>query len=344
MMRFLNRLRLQWRQQAEERGTAFITTLFIVTLMAVLSVELVESSRFAIHRSINSDQRDQAYWYAMGAREYALSSLQRSGAPARPAMSPQEVWVQGERTFSLDNGELIGRVRDQNNCINLNAFVQNRRVEDDAIAVSLDAEATRTMFTHVAEHLGLSPNTVEPLKAQIIDWIDADTRPEPGGAEDVTYRQMVPAYRAANQPFVEKAELLALPSMTPDIYRLIADWVCVFPIDRQPPININTLQPEQAILLSAMTDLTLRRIDAEDILIDRPIQGFETLDVFYDRALARNGELGDRLIGTTTLRSQWFEIDVRVDLGNMPFTYNELITMAPNGRLTRVTHRFGAIQ
>ena len=60
--------------------------------------------------------------------------------------------------------------------------------------------------------------------------------------------------------------------------------------------------------------------------------------------MSRNDNLGDILIGTTTLRSQWFRVDVAVSMGDMPFTYQEIIQMAPNGRLTRVTHRFGAIQ
>ena len=60
--------------------------------------------------------------------------------------------------------------------------------------------------------------------------------------------------------------MLALPAMTPEVFDLLEDWVCALPIRHQPPLNINTLKPDQAILLSALTDRQLRLADAEDLI------------------------------------------------------------------------------
>ena len=47
----------------------------------------------------------------------------------------------------------------------------------------------------------------------IADWIDADTQPINGGAEDSVYAAQTPPYRAANTFITSPSELLALPGV-----------------------------------------------------------------------------------------------------------------------------------
>ncbi len=61
------------------------------------------------------------------------------------------------------------------------------------------------------------PGMTEALAAAIVDWRDADSEPQPYGAEDETYSRKKPPYRAKNAPFDSIEELLLVEGMTEDI-------------------------------------------------------------------------------------------------------------------------------
>lgn len=328
-----------------QQGTAFVSALLIVTLMASLAVTLIDQSMYSLLRTSHMDQRDQAYWYAYGARDFSESVLLRSGDPARPAMRPSEPWVAGPRIFPIDNGQMSGHIRDGNNCFNLNAFVTSGPLDErSSLRPGLTSEETREGFTHIAEWLGIPPREIELMKAQIIDWIDPGTQPEPGGAEDQEYRRVSRPRRAANQPFVEVEELRALPVVTPEIFAAIRPWVCVRPTHRQPPFNINTMQLEQAPLLMAMTGGRLSVGDAETLLLRRPAQGYETAQEFFEEPVLARHELSSSLLQGVTVRSEWFDIEIDVELMQTRFYWSETITMSDAGQISHVTRRYGAVR
>lgn len=326
-----------------EEGTALLTALLMTALMAVVAVELVDQTRFAMFRTGNAERRDQAYWYAMGARDFSESVLLRSGAPSREVMRPGEPWLGGPQTFPIEGGVLTGHVRDGNNCVNLNALTGDGPNEGED-QPALTADEARAMFSIVLERTGIPPGVIEPLKAQIVDWTDANTYREPGGAEDEIYARFDPPLRAANQPMTELEELLVLPAMTSELFAAIRPLLCVRPVAGQPPLNVNTLRLDQAVLLTALFKGRLSVGEAEAILLQRPSRGYESVSDFFDHPLIAALQPDPVLHEAVTLRTRWFDIDVGVHLGETVFWLSETVELDRGGRLVRHYQRFGAIQ
>lgn len=335
-----------WRHRRfvrREEGTALLPALLVTALMAVVAVELVDQTRFAMMRTGNAERRDQAYWYALGARDYSESVILRAGTPDGEIMRPAEPWLAGPRTFEIEGGMLSGHVRDGNNCLNLNALAGPApgSAEDHPVLKSQDM---RAMFSVLLERAGIAPGVTEPLKAQIVDWTDADSYREPGGAEDQTYARFEPALRAANQPMSELEELLVLPVMTADLFAAVRPVLCVRPVSSQPPLNVNTLRLDQAVLLSALFEGRLSVGEAETVLLQRPPDGYESVAEFFAHPLIAALQPDPSLQEAVTLRTRWFEIDVAVQLAETRFALSELVELDQAGRLVRHHQRFGALQ
>ena len=330
----------------KERGTALISALLTVALMSALAVELVDATRFSLARSTNIAERDQAFWHARGAREFAEQRLSASVSGPDAIMRPSDPWVAlGAQRFEIEGGALVGRVSDGNNCFNINTLVPDASAaEDDPSA--LTAAESRRSFTALMDALAIPSGVSAGLRAQIIDWIDADARPELGGAEDGDYARFSPPYRAANQRFTELEELLALPVTTPALFATLQPWLCVRPEAVRQPVNVNTLRLDQAPLLVAALQGGLTLADAETVLFRRPANGYEDAqELWSDPLMARLAETdgSTALREALTLRSRWFEIDVEVRLGAARFSLETLAVMDDQGRLQRRAQRFGSI-
>jgi len=330
----------------KERGTALISALLTVALMSALAVELVDATRFSLARSTNIAERDQAYWHARGAREFAEQLLSASVAGPDAIMRPTDPWVVVPAQRSeIEGGELVGRVSDGNNCFNINTLAPDpSAAEDDPSA--LTADEARRGFTALMDALGVPSGVSARLRAEIIDWIDADTRPELGGAEDSEYGRFSPAYRAANQRFTELEELLALPVITPALFATLEPWLCARPEAVRLPVNVNTLRLDQAPLLAAALQGGLTPSDAETVLFRRPVNGYESEEELWsDPLMARlaDSDGSAALREALSFRSRWFEIDVEVRLGAARFSLETLAVMDDEGRLQRRGQRFGSI-
>ena len=326
------------RKPDMERGAALVAALMLVALMAAVSVQLLDLSRFAVFRTANASDRAEAYWSALGAREFAEGIVLAS---AREEVLRSDLpWLRGAQVFPSERGAITGRVRDGNNCLNLNALAVAGNGED-AVSNAADVERARSMYDQLMRAIQAPPGAAQRLKAQIIDWIDADTRPEPGGAEDETYQRYTPPYRAANQRFSELEELLALPEMTPEFYAALSPWLCVRPAGAQPELNVNTLRIDQAPLLAAVFDGRLSPADAEAVLFRRPPGGYDAVEDFWADPLIARIELEGPEREAITVTSRWFEMSVEVELGDGRFTLSQLAELTDGGALYRHHQRFG---
>lgn len=319
----------------EKTGTALITSLLITAIMASVAVGLSQGLFFAIDRSGNIADRDQAYWYALGARDFAesalLRSLPRNGEPMRPG----DAWVQGPRQFEIENGALIGEVRDAQNCFNLNSLVQAAPRGGTG-----DAEAAER-FIALMEVLNIPSGDAQAITAQATDWIDSDNQPGARGAEDSQYAARTLPHRAANTLFVEREELLALPAVSRSYYAVLAPYVCALPTSDAVMLNLNTLRPEQAPLLAAALEDRLPLSDAALIISRRPTTGFQTVADFWADPLFAEMDWPAEERPSFTLSTQYFEIFVDVLQGETVYRLSETVEIVSGSRLVRHGQRFG---
>jgi general secretion pathway protein K len=156
-----------------------------------------------------------------------------------------EPWAQ-EQMFPTDYGAIGGRIEDAEGRFNVNSLAgtqgggkpggQQEGQQDGQQGGQLATEYTvaQEHFIRLLRSLPLQePLPLEEAQAlteSIADWIDGDDEVSNlGGAESQYYAETDPPGRPANRPLASPSELMLVKGMTPEIYRLLAPLITVWP-------------------------------------------------------------------------------------------------------------------
>ena len=77
------------------------------------------------------------------------------------------------------------------------------------------------------------------IAAAASDWIDSDTAPIDGGAEDSAYTGGKLGYRPPNALMTDPSELRAVSGVTRLDYEKLRPWLCALPIAEPAKINVD---------------------------------------------------------------------------------------------------------
>ena len=324
--------------QDREKGTALITAILLVTLMATLAVALVDVSRFGIFRTANVNARDQAYWYALGARDYA-ESLLGEGIGQTDFLPSDTPWLDTPQTFPIEGGVIVIRVADFNNCFNPNTLFQSVGAGEMRLNIR-EFNKLQTLLNA----LNLDPTESEAFVSQLLDWMDPDGFTRAMGAEDDVYSGLPTPYLTANQRLIEAENVLALRMMTPEFYHQLEPWICPQSRVLGHALNINTLRLDQVPLLYAWFEGDLSYSDAEALLFRRPSLGYEDVDAFWEDPSLQALEIDPALRNHITLSTKIFEVEVSVALNESQFHLREVVEVSGPNQLRRLSQRFGAFE
>ena len=253
----------------KESGTVLLTTLLIMTVMAAITLALMEDIQLAVKRSINVQAYSQADWQADGAEDFVLSYLKADFAALAPEAKAAFLQSRTPLVLPTPDGEITLTLKDASQCFNLNALVQETGEQNGNAALE---------FGQLGELLGLPPNQATALASALIDWQDADQRQSTGGAEDGTYLRKDPPYRTADTALRSPEELRALHGMDEDLWELFRPFVCTGGAGILPKVNVNSLTEERIIILASALSGTVSGYEAmpaaQAILRDRPLTGY----------------------------------------------------------------------
>ena len=192
----------------------------------------------------------------------------------------------------VDNGSLTGRIDDEQGKFNLNNMVTYGRAN----------LAQVTNFRHLLSILALPPSLADAL----VDWIDADSEPQPGdGAEDAYYLSLQPPYLPANRPLPDVAELALVRGFDDKVRERLRPFVTALP--RFTPVNANTASPE--VLAAVVPGMSLDA--ARALVAQRERAYFRSFSDFFF-------QLPPGLIVPTeniSVSSNYFMATMRVTLG-----------------------------
>jgi len=253
----------------KESGTVLLTTLLIMTVMAAITLALMEDIQLAVKRTINVQAYSQADWQADGAEDFVLSYLKADFAALAPEAKAAFLQSRTPLVLPTPDGEITLTLKDASQCFNLNALVQETGEQNGNAALE---------FGQLGELLGLPPNQATALASALIDWQDADQRQSTGGAEDGTYLRKDPPYRTADTALRSPEELRALHGMDEDLWELFRPFVCTGGAGILPKVNVNSLTEERIIILASALSGTVSGYEAmpaaQAILRDRPLTGY----------------------------------------------------------------------
>lgn len=311
---------------SRERGVALVVILLVVAIISVLATEMVGRLQLNIARTVNIKDNNQAYWYAIGAEQFAQKSLGELKTLSPDNMNLSQPWAQVFE-YPIDGGGIQAELIDLQACFNLNTLGPIKLEEDPPpppppppevdspnAAPKNPAEAFYNLLKKSNDNI--DSYTAETLRDSLTDWLDADGNITGLGAEDADYESLTIPYVAANALMTNKSELRLIKGIEPSILRNILPFVCVIPDQEfnSLQLNINTITEENAAILAAMLNLDVE--DASRIIGSRPEEGFEnTNDFFTEPEIVA--------LNLTPQQKEWFTIKTNYFMLRIKTRYNE---------------------
>jgi general secretion pathway protein K len=289
----------------KERGAALLSVLLLVAVMAVIAAIMLDRLHLATRLAGNGQAMTQARLYATSAETLAMARIKAMVDTSQERTVDRGGLLGREFPLPLARGTVMARVDDAGNCFNLNSLV-----EADAQGVLKLRVAGLNQLRALMAGLGISPAESAIASDAIADWIDSDNAPSPNGAEDETYQGGTVPYRTAGRLIGDVSEIRAVRGMTPQFYERMRPWLCALPAAELSPINVNTLRPDQALLLSMLAPTVIPVERARALLSARPALGWANGEDAL-RGIAGSEATGEDGLsgvpqGQLQVRSRWF--------------------------------------
>lgn len=289
-----------------ERGAALLTVLLLVAVMATVVAAALDrigvGTRFIANAATVSQGRA---WLEMAEQLTAARIEDRLSAVGSQTTLADD-WLGVERTVDLpDGGAVRATVEDGSNCFNLNSLVQ-RLPNGRSVARSI---ATR-QFAALMTSLGVNEAEANGIAAAATDYVDQDSQPLPGGAED----NPTPS---ANQLMADPTELRLVPGVSDRHYQLVERWICALPMTELSAINVNTLLPEQAPLLAMLLPGQSSLARARAQIASRPQEGFGSVLAFWRSPALAGIEPPTEAAEQVKVKTSFFTLRAKVTAGEM---------------------------
>jgi len=274
-----------------DSGVALVTVLVIVAIVSTIAADLALKQHFWISQAQNLKDRTQAEWVLSGSQQYAAMALDRD-KQENQVDNLNEAWAQTIPPLQAEGGEVSASISDMQGLFNLNSLYHNGKYDPEYGAV----------FRRLLVNSGIDTNVQDAL----LDWIDSDDQTRSLGAEDSYYMNLVPGYRAANQPIQSVRELLLIKGFTPDAVNKLEAVVTALP--RSTAININTAPVE---VLAALFD-GMSVADAKQIVEYRREHPFQNVGELKN-AIHGSYQMPNNSLITTS--SEYFLVRSSVQFG-----------------------------
>ena len=306
---------------ARERGAALLAVLLLVAVTGAIAAAAMESLRLSRAVAANAAALDQARYHADGVAQLALLTIDDAIARSPGRTTLEGGWSGTVRRIDMPGGAVAEvSVRDGANCFNLNSLVEG---EMQSALIRRPSGVAEFMGLMLA--LGEGEGDARRIAEAAADWVDSDTVPGPGGAEDEAYASGPEPYRTANNFFAEPDELLNVAGMTPQLYHRLSPYLCALPISDLAPIDLNTLSPDQAPLLAMLAPGQLSLERARAVLAARPANGWGSQVDFWRQDAMRGLTVPLDIQLQPQLRTRWFLLDLRVRLGESEHDETDLV-------------------
>lgn len=287
-----------------ERGAVLLTTLLIMSVMAVLAIVMVEDILLAVKRTAHIENEAQANWYLDGADDYVQSYLEGFIAADNPAAANAQLLNGVDALFPLEDGAMSVSIRDGSNCLSLELLHQTEGVE---------------IFMLFFEILGWPTNIAAAQAARMQDWVDSDEIPVPqNGGEDFYYLGLQTPFRTANTAFSSVFELRALDVFEEREFQFLRPFICARKPtaeagDNLTQLNLNTLTSAQAPLLATALGSPEHIQLAAQLIDGRPVQGWADMETFWASPELEEFDQNDAygaILMTTIPHHIWVDVTV----------------------------------
>jgi len=242
--------------RAKQHGVAIIMVLLIVAIATSVAAYMALQQNLWQRQVESQFERAQARQLGLAGIDWARAVLAED-ARGSNVDHEKEIWTLRLPAIPVEGGEVIGSIEDRQGLFNLNSVVNNV-----------------AQFQRLLSMLGLPAD----LATTLADWVDADSDPQAGGAEDDYYLAQPQPYRAANRPLIELGELAKVKGFDSRTIESLRAFVSVLPVT-QTAINVNFAPAE--VLVSVIEGMSLS--DARLLIQQRQNLPFKDVADFRQR-------------------------------------------------------------
>lgn len=351
----------------KQQGVALIIVLLIVAIVSVIATEMGTRLQLQIKRASNIKENNQAFWYAMAAEQYAQKSLKLLFKNDGDVIHLNQEWNQ-EFVFPIEGGGIKAQLIDMQACFNLNALgVTGKRAGSTGQVTGPNAGTTGNSSKDSANKISGQKSTtgqtellperitafekllsgidaeipsynVEILRDSLADWLDQDGRARQLGAEDSEYESRQFPYSAANNLMVHKSEIRLVNGVEVKWLDKLLDVVCVIPNDPIFEINVNTVEEENAIIISALTGLD--NSQAQSVISARGEDGYKKATDFLNTPEIKALNLTDNQKAWFAVNTSHFILRTQTQYNNASFAMQTVFKIDKSKNVSVIRREF----
>jgi len=284
------------QEKPQEKGAALINVLVLVGIMAALSTSLFDRLRLARHLDASRTSIETARSAALAVEPMIAARLPLPKLPA------------GAFRLDTPGGAVLVRLRPGGNCFNLNSTAMGLPGRTASRPLGIE------QLARLLASLDVPADDAQRIASATADWIDVDSQPGSGGAEDAAYARASTPYRTAATPMAEVSEWRAVAGVTPAIFARAQPLLCALPETILSPININSLAPADAPVLAAIANLPVAT--ARDAIAARPAGGWASPEQFWTQPLLANRQLPADVLRQIDVKDRFVAFSLETTLAN----------------------------
>ena len=259
-------------------GVILITTLLIVMILSIISVQISKNFYISLKREAYLDFKNLSHQMLMSSEKQAIKSLQKNIKLFQSKLTLNDSLLNNKFYFQNDLMLLEVSVLDASNCFNLNSLF---KPSGNSYEIRPLYKAWLKRYLKLKQ---FNEADIESFIDQLVDWVDRDNQPLNFGAENYFY--IGPASKISQftpkRLLVDISEIDNFPIMERMDYRDLITNLCVLPNRNNQIININSLVQSDSLLIAAFFDEENLEYTSSQIL-NMPKNGYDDVNVFIDQ-------------------------------------------------------------
>ncbi|MDB9769940.1 type II secretion system minor pseudopilin GspK [Gammaproteobacteria bacterium] len=310
-------------------GVILITTLLIVMILSIISVQISKNFYISLKREAYLDFKNLSHQMLMSSEQQAIKSLQKNIKSFQSKLTLNDSLLNNKFYFQNDLMVLEVSVLDASNCFNLNSLF---KPSGNSYEIRPLYKAWLKRYLKLKQ---FNEADIESFIDQLVDWVDRDNQPLNFGAENYFY--IGPASKISQftpkRLLVDISEINNFPIMERMDFRDLITNLCVLPNRNNQIININSLIQSDSLLIAAFFDEENLEYTVSQIL-NMPKNGYDDANVFIDQ-FNQGSKFPSQVL---SINSQTFRL--QSDIINENFSANlETLVILDNSNSAEVLSR-----
>jgi len=299
-------------------GVILITTLLIVMVMSVISMQISKNFYISLNREAYLDFKNLSYQLLISSEKQAIRSIQKEMQAFESKLTLNDPILKNKLYYQSDLMVLELAVSDASNCFNLNSLFKP----------SKNSYTVRPIYKEwLSRYLRLkliNEAEIDSFIDQLIDWVDQDNQPLNSGAENYFYigpgssvKQFTP-----KRLLVDLSEIQNFPIMQALNFKDLTSHLCILPDSNRQLININSLVESDAFLLASFfNEKNLEYVQSQ--ILTMPKNGYDEINSFVDK-FDQSGDFPSQVL---SINSKTFKLEGEIITENFTANLDTLVIL-----------------